>query len=341
MSVDLVYTWVNAADTDFSAQRVKYAGFENVDDLRYCTGPARFRDNDELRYSLRSVEKFLPFVRTIYVAHAGKKPAWLKSGNGLCFINQSELVPESIFPNYQSDVIESFLYRIPGLSEKYIYLNDDFFFMKPHQYSDFFDDSGRCKVFVSNRLVGRWLGNNNVYRAMELNCLAAMKRKKLKFPAIMTDNTDFIAALKKKAKATLLKLYTGLPTINASAHVGQSYLRSGWDEFHDVFRNELAVMYANRFRSHQGMTVNIMYHYFLYSTSRASFFPDTSCACVDNGSSAEEQAKLLEEARSASPIIGRFCLNDTPDADSETWGKFTKEVYQTLLPTPSRWEIES
>ena len=38
---------------------------------------SRFEDNEELRYSLRSIERFAPWVRHVYIVTNGQIPHWL------------------------------------------------------------------------------------------------------------------------------------------------------------------------------------------------------------------------------------------------------------------------
>ena len=42
-----------------------------------------------------------------------------------------ELIPAQALPTFDSGNIESYIHRIPGLSERYFYLNDDVFFGAP------------------------------------------------------------------------------------------------------------------------------------------------------------------------------------------------------------------
>lgn len=42
---------------------------------------SRFEDNEELRYSLRSVERHAPWVRHIFIVTNGQIPSWLNLDN--------------------------------------------------------------------------------------------------------------------------------------------------------------------------------------------------------------------------------------------------------------------
>ena len=101
---------------------------------------SRFRDNDELKYSLRSIEKFAPWIRKVFIVTNGQIPSWLDLSNpkvqiithDQIFLNKSQL------PTFSSAAIELNLHRIPGLSDYFIYFNDDVFLGQPVFPYDFY-----------------------------------------------------------------------------------------------------------------------------------------------------------------------------------------------------------
>lgn len=133
LPIDIVYTWV---DNDPKIEQ--FLGKEE-----YIS--ARYTNNDEILYSLRSVEKYMPWINHIYlVVHDGQKPKWLKENNSkLTIIPHSKIIPSQYLPTFNSICIESFLHKIPNLSEHYIYLNDDIIILNPISRYEFFDIWGR------------------------------------------------------------------------------------------------------------------------------------------------------------------------------------------------------
>ena len=105
-------------------------------------------DNDELKFSLRSIEKFAPWVRRIHIVTNGQVPSWLNLKNPRIqivshrdiFQNQSHL------PTFSSPAIECHLHRIPGLSDKFVYFNDDVLFFKPTSPDVFYTHAYGQKV---------------------------------------------------------------------------------------------------------------------------------------------------------------------------------------------------
>ncbi|PIK39204.1 putative N-acetylglucosamine-1-phosphotransferase subunits alpha/beta-like [Apostichopus japonicus] len=113
--------------------------------------PNRFEDNEALRYSLRSLEKHAPWIRNVYIVTNGQIPAWINLDNSrLTLVSHSEIfVNQSHLPSFSSPAIESHLHRIPGLSEKFIYLNDDTMFGKDVWPDDFYTHAGGQKVYLT------------------------------------------------------------------------------------------------------------------------------------------------------------------------------------------------
>eukprot|EP00698_Gefionella_okellyi_P022212 TRINITY_DN7324_c0_g1_i1.p1 TRINITY_DN7324_c0_g1~~TRINITY_DN7324_c0_g1_i1.p1 ORF type:complete len:1088 (+),score=214.86 TRINITY_DN7324_c0_g1_i1:124-3387(+) len=162
VGIDLVYTWVNGSDprqqkalVDFYAattpnvSTIVVVGNDTV--AAEQEGANRFRDNQELLFSLRSIEKFAPWIRHVYIVTSGQIPNWLNLDNprvsvvphDAIFANQSHL------PTFSSPAIETNLDRIPGLSQRFVYCNDDTFFGNELWPDDFYTKSGGQKVFLS------------------------------------------------------------------------------------------------------------------------------------------------------------------------------------------------
>ncbi|XP_053720050.1 N-acetylglucosamine-1-phosphotransferase subunits alpha/beta isoform X2 [Synchiropus splendidus] len=112
---------------------------------------SRFEDNEELRYSLRSVEKHAPWVRHIFIVTNGQIPSWLNLDNPRVTVvtHQDVFRNLSHLPTFSSPAIETHIHRIPGLSQKFIYLNDDVMFGKDVWPDDFYSHSKGQKVYLT------------------------------------------------------------------------------------------------------------------------------------------------------------------------------------------------
>lgn len=99
----------------------------------------RFADNNELKYSLRSLEKFAPWVRNIFLVTNGQVPDWLNINHPkIKLVTHDQIFPnKSHLPTFSSPAIEVNLHRIEGLSQRFLYFNDDIFLAKSTLKEDF------------------------------------------------------------------------------------------------------------------------------------------------------------------------------------------------------------
>lgn len=142
LEVDLVYLYCNDNDLHWHQKRMDWAkrlGASNSSENHVC----RFADNGELRFSLRSVEKYIPWINNIFIITDGQIPEWLDLNNPkIKIVNHSDIIPSKYLPLFNSSAIEYYLDKIPDLSENFIYMNDDIFFNKPMSVENFFDKNG-------------------------------------------------------------------------------------------------------------------------------------------------------------------------------------------------------
>ncbi|MEP7453863.1 hypothetical protein [Phyllobacterium sp. SB3] len=120
----------------------------------------RYANNGEIYYCIASIIKFAPFIRRIWIVSDGQTPKFIDAfaNAGLCDRDFIRVVDhkmlfagyEDMLPTFNARTIEAMLWRIPDLSEHYIYFNDDFFVNKPLT-PDFFFQNGLPVIF------GKWV----------------------------------------------------------------------------------------------------------------------------------------------------------------------------------------
>ena len=139
LKVDVVYLWVSDTDA-FLKKKSEFVPNQNIDSHH----AARYRDHEELKYSLRSVMANLPWVNHIYIVTDEQSPTFLNTAHPkVTLVNHTDVFQNTLYPNYSSSAIEWNIVNIPGLSEQFIYLNDDVFIGKPVTKNYFFDKTGR------------------------------------------------------------------------------------------------------------------------------------------------------------------------------------------------------
>jgi hypothetical protein len=126
--IDAVYTWVDGSDAKFQEQLRRFRKLEGCDNPESIR-ENRFHDNQELRFSLRSLERYAPWVRKVYLVTDGQLPHWLDPFHPrLTLVSGKQLFPHAEWlPTFNSHAIEWQLSRIPGLSRRFLYFNDDMF----------------------------------------------------------------------------------------------------------------------------------------------------------------------------------------------------------------------
>ena len=100
-------------------------------DTKYC------QYNLDIHYSTFSVAKFLPWVRYIWiiVPDGWDKPI---TGEKIKIIKETTIVPKKYLPTHNSNVVESWIWKLQGLSDQFIYMCDDMYIGKPCSPEDFF-----------------------------------------------------------------------------------------------------------------------------------------------------------------------------------------------------------
>lgn len=143
--IDIVYLWCDGSEPAVRAKRERRAAELGIACGGKDNGACRYRDNGELRFSLRSVCRFAPWIRNVFVVLDDDQtpPAWLDLGNPrLRIVRHSEILPPESLPCFASRTIEFGIPRIPDLSERFLYANDDMYIARPVKPSLFFASDG-------------------------------------------------------------------------------------------------------------------------------------------------------------------------------------------------------
>lgn len=137
--VDMVYLWCDGNEAAFKKRKDEWLQQEKYYD-EYFMGEQRFFDNDELKYSLRSLEQYAPWINHVFIVTDRQIPKWLATNDKrVSIIDHAQIMPNSNIPCFNADVIERYIAFIPELQEHFIYGNDDTFFGRPVNRSFFFD----------------------------------------------------------------------------------------------------------------------------------------------------------------------------------------------------------
>ncbi|GAA3488959.1 stealth family protein [Streptomyces cremeus] len=309
--VDVVYTWVDGSDPAWLERRASVSGSSYHEE---AANAARYADHEELRYSLRSLEMYAPWVRTIHLVTDDQVPAWLDTSQpGLKVISHREIFSDpSVLPTFNSHAIESQLHHIDGLAEHFLYFNDDVFLGAEASPTDFFLSNGLTKFFPSPALV----------------------------PLGPPSADDVPVSIAGKNNRALIEERFGTTPVGKMRHVPHALSRTVLAEIEEEFAAQHRQTAAQRFRSSSDIAIpSSLYHYYAFHTRRA--LPsdiEYSYIDVSKPNAANRLDRLLLDRDKAA-----FCLNDTlsTEADIARSTALLRPFLETYFPVPGRYELPS
>ncbi len=309
MDIDLVYLWVDGSDPRWLVKHNACIGKTEERSTVNCKG--RYADNDELKYSLRSVEMYAPWVRKIFIVTDEQVPSWLDTSNPrIRVVDHKEIMPEVCLPCFNATVIEHFLWNIPGLSEHFLFANDDMLINRSLSPSFFFADDGLPVIRLNHS------GLRNFYLAF-----------KKKFLGIKFKNYVQIVYNAAKLVETKYGVFYGCKT----HHNIDAYLKSDYQRIEEMFKEEIEPTLGNHVRSENDIQRSL-YAYVAMAEKRCH------PVYVDRKTSFRfhiqnmKHYKMLEEYN---PML--FCMNDSEYATDDDRRKVT-EFLKQRFPDKSEFE---
>ncbi|MBT2566852.1 stealth family protein [Arthrobacter sp. ISL-85] len=307
--IDIVFSWVDGSSPEYiAARRAQQQGvvLGEGDDHE-----ARFRQINELKYALRSVYMFAPWIRRIFIATDSPAPAWLAEHPSVTIVRSEEFFSDpSVLPTHNSQAVECQLQHIEGLSEHFLYSNDDMFFGRPVGPDMFFTPGGITKFIEAETRIG--LGENDAERSGFENA-ARVNRKLLwnRFGRITTRHLE---------------------------HTAAPLRRSVVDQMEEEFPEEFRKTAASRFRAADNISVtNSFYHYYALLTGRAVTQTAAKVRYVDTTmrSGLKYLPKLLAKRN-----MDFFCLNDGsfPEVSADERAEVVTDFLERYFPIKAPWE---
>ena len=293
---------------------------------------ARFRDQGLLRYWFRGVEKFAPWVRRIHFVTCGQTPSWLDTSNPkLRLVSHRDFIPEEFLPTYNSVVIERYMHRIPGLAERFVYFNDDFFIIRPVSPERFFRDGLPCDFacFQYNPSWSQW------YKTLKNN-IRIINRHFDKREVTQRDHDKWFNPIYgKKAKWNRRLKYYGKFITLRTHHNAQPYLRRTFERVWEAAGDELTATSANRFRASSDLSPEL---FRTWQICEGDFTPyNTYCDT--------KMFPLMVRPRQAVRAIYEqkytlICLNDNVHIRHyDRLMQRIRDAFQHILPDKSSFEL--
>ncbi|WP_170219452.1 stealth conserved region 3 domain-containing protein [Nocardioides litoris] len=313
--VDAVVTWVDGRDPAWDAARAaRLAESGEAAQARTASGRARFVDHGELRFALRSLHLFAPWLRRIHLVTAGQVPAWLDHDHpGVRVVDHREILPADALPTFSSHAIETALHRVPGLAEHFVYLNDDFLLGRPLRPEALFSPAGLTSVFLSRQNVG------------------------LTGDTADPDVPPFVRAAWHNRQ--LLQERFGAVTLRHLAHAPYAHRVSVLEALEREFPEALAATARRPFRSGDDVSTlsSLAQHYGLLSgTAYVASLEEHPLTFV-NLSNAGVEGQLRRALRREQDFL---CLGDHHDhaLDGDRLARSLDEFLRHYYPLPAPWE---
>ncbi len=193
--IDVVYTWVDDSFPGYIKQLNQYA------ETKHDLNPNRTRDNlDLLKYSLRSLQQHLPWIRHVYILTCRPQvPRWInEQANGLKIIHHDDIIDPQYLPTFSSHTIISHLHKLPGLSKRFFCVEDDMLFDNTVNYSEMTDKLGNIIFYPQKHFTTAAEQRNNTHlspwnlalaecNSMLNNAFTAEKRRDVSHVPLLVD----------------------------------------------------------------------------------------------------------------------------------------------------------
>ena len=169
--IDVVFTWVDTTDPTWMKKKNKYLKVPMKDhDLRYISF-------NEIEYAVKSVIKNMKWVNHIYIVTDNHIPEFLKEmkSRKISLIYHDTIIPNNILPTFNSLVIESYLHKIPTLTENFVYMNDDMFIWSEVAISDFLTKDNKIKHYGTSLCKLQINSNSTAYQKSWKNACDMLK----------------------------------------------------------------------------------------------------------------------------------------------------------------------
>ncbi|MBD5240144.1 MAG: hypothetical protein HDS64_10350 [Bacteroidales bacterium] len=150
--IDAVILWVDGSDPAIVSKHKQYSVESSELKRNDIGGIARYTDNREIEYCVSSILTFAPFIRNIFIITDNQDPGLddmlnthFPDGKTSVKIIDHKVIfrdYEHFLPSFNTNSLETMMWRIPNLSEQFVYFNDDVFLAAPTNEEDFFSKNG-------------------------------------------------------------------------------------------------------------------------------------------------------------------------------------------------------
>ena len=323
-NIDFVVTWVNGDDKMWQEEKNKYVLLEPTGDSRVI----RYRYWGLLPYWFRSGEKFAPWVHKVHFVTCGHLPDWLNTRHEkLNIVPHSSFIPKQYLPTFNSDSIELFMHKIPGLTEQFVYFNDDVFLINRVKPEVFFKQGLPCDLAV----LGVVSPGDNPVRNITFSNIKIINRFFQKKDLTIRQWWKVLCPCYGKLLIRSLLLYPfGSHTGFYNPHLAFSFTKSTFETIWSHIPDELSESCSHRFRSSQDFSIWLMRY---WNLAKGNFVPHT----MPGKSFSIGDPDLIPFIRKQK---GKMvcCNDDKEDVAFEQEKRNLMAAFESILPEKSQFE---
>ena len=328
--IDFVITWVDESDPKWRKEFEYYSAKEGR-----CinTDKCRYRDWDTLRFWFRGVEKFAPWVNKIFFVTYGHLPKWLNTDNPkLVIVKHEDFIPTEYLPTFSSDAIEFFFHRIKGLSDRFVYFNDDMFLINSVSPERFFKRGLPCDIAGLSPITSKGMFGCSVYLALDLI------RDNFKKKEAVSQNRSkwYSMEYPRLSLHNLLQFRQTKFTGFLNHHLPQGYLKKTYHDVWEHCEKDLHRTCKNRFREY-GDVCHWLIRY--WQLASGNFTPYNVFKDGKLYSITEEKIGIIDDCirHQKNKIV---CLNDVESTMKfKEYKQIIQEAFETLLPDKCSYEL--
>lgn len=332
MGIDFVILWVDGNDPKWQSEKSKYDSNFNDD----SNSANRYRDWGLLPYWFRSIEKFTPWVNKIYFVTWGHIPEFLNLQNPkLNVVKHSDFIPEEYLPTFSSHSIELNIHHIPGLSEKFVYFNDDMFIVRPMNEQAFFNKNLPCTY--GGEVPMAFQGDVGIWRHATINNMGVINdhfNKKVQIKAFRKKYINSNYRWQDNIRTFVLgALFPDYFLGFKNLHAPGAYLKSTFEEVWKAESSLLKKTSSHKFRSADDVNQWVMLWWQIASGSFSPYNTD-NLVCSVNENTIDFLCNTIKTQSN-----DMICVNDGADENSfQQLSEKLKAAFETILPEKSSFE---
>lgn len=327
---DFLITWVDESDPKWRKEFEYYSAKEGrtVD-----KSSARYRDWGTLKYWFRGVEKYAPWVNKVFFVTYGHLPKWLNTDNPkLVIVKHEDFIPAEYLPTFSSDAIEYFFHRIEGLSEKFVFFNDDMFLIDSVSPDRFFKKGLPCDIGVLSVVTNKGMFGCSLYMAMDLI------RSNFNKKEVVSQNLNkwYSMEYPRLSLHNLFKFRQTQFTGFINHHQPQGYLKKTYDDVWKHCEKDIHRTCSNKFRTYGNVAPWLLRYWQLASGNFTPYhvFKDGQVFYLGDKNIAESVDCIRHKKKKL------VCLNDGDHVTHfEDYKKRLLEAFEQILPEKSSFEL--